>query len=295
MSAPGCILPLSFLGSSPRSVPSGMRTTITVRLAPTSAQARALTDTVTTYSDAANYISRLAWEKRVFRRVPLQKLAYGAVRENLGLSAQLTILATRRVADAYRTNRAALITFRTPRSATFDDRCLSWRFSESRVSISTVKGRIKDLQFRSAAHQVKMLQAHRKGETDLSFRDGKWFLHATCDIPEPPTMRVADVIGVDLGIANIAATSDRELYAGKELSGRRRRYDSVRARLQSKETKSARRLLKRRRRKEARMARDTNHRISKRIVREAERTERGIAIEDEVVPDVVELEVAVPA
>ena len=49
---------------------------------------------------------------------------------------------------------------------------------------------------------------------------------------------------------------------------------------QHKGTKSAKRLLKQRCRKEARFAADTNHVISKRIVVEAERTGRGIALED---------------
>ena len=50
--------------------------------------------------------------------------------------------------------------------------------------------------------------------------------------------------------------------------------------MQAKKTKSARRLLKQRRRKEARYAADMNHLIAKRIVAEAERTGRGIAVED---------------
>ncbi|MFI6495377.1 hypothetical protein ACIBK0_50025, partial [Streptomyces sp. NPDC050564] len=43
---------------------------------------------------------------------------------------------------------------------------------------------------------------------------------------------------------------------------------------------SAKRRLKKRRRKEARRARDINHKIAKHVVAEAERTGRGIALED---------------
>jgi putative transposase len=50
--------------------------------------------------------------------------------------------------------------------------------------------------------------------------------------------------------------------------------------LQAKKTSSSRRLLKKRRRKEARFAADVNHQISKRIVAAAERTGRGIAVEE---------------
>ncbi|MEV0698657.1 transposase [Saccharopolyspora sp. NPDC050389] len=54
----------------------------------------------------------------------------------------------------------------------------------------------------------------------------------------------------------------------------------MRAKLQAKGTKSAKRVLKRQRRKESRKATETNHVISKRIVTEAERTGRGIGMEN---------------
>jgi IS605 OrfB family transposase len=87
-------------------------------------------------------------------------------------------------------------------------------------------------------------------------------------------------MGVDLGIANIATTSDGARHVGKGLNAHRHRQRQLRRRLQRKATKSAKRLLKKRRRKEARFAADTNHAIAKRIVTVAERTGRGIALED---------------
>ncbi|WP_328589744.1 RNA-guided endonuclease InsQ/TnpB family protein [Nonomuraea aridisoli] len=95
------------------------------------------------------------------------------------------------------------------------------------------------------------------------------------DVTEPDAF-----LGVDLGIANIATTSDGVKHAGNALNAVRHRNRELRRRLQAKRTTSARRLLKRRRRKEARQARDINHVISKSIVTEAERTGRGIALED---------------
>ena len=78
---------------------------------------------------------------------------------------------------------------------------------------------------------------------------------------------------------NIATSSDGDRAAGAQLNRYRKRQQRLRARLQAKKTSSARRLLKKRRRKEARFAADINHRISKRIVAEAQRTGRGIAVE----------------
>lgn len=82
-----------------------------------------------------------------------------------------------------------------------------------------------------------------------------------------------------LGIVNIATTSDGDRTAGARLNRYRKRQARFRKRLQAKRTRSARRLLCKRRRKETRFAADVNHQISKRIVAEAERTGRGIAVE----------------
>jgi IS605 OrfB family transposase len=118
------------------------------------------------------------------------------------------------------------------------------------------------------------------GETDLICRDGKWFLHATIEAPEAPqTDPVNGFLGVDMGVVNIATSSNGSRAAGARLNRYRKRQQRLRARLQAKKTSSARRLLKKRRRKEARFAADVNHRISKRIVAEAQRTACGIAVE----------------
>ena len=128
--------------------------------------------------------------------------------------------------------------------------------------------------------ELVMLRTRSIGETDLICRDGKWFLYATVEAPEAAqTEPVNGFVGVDLGIVNIASTSDGEHAAGARLNRYRRRQQRLRARLQAKKTSSARRLLKKRRRKEARFAADVNHQVSKRIVAEAQRTGRGIAVE----------------
>ncbi|WP_345127738.1 transposase, partial [Streptomyces chiangmaiensis] len=112
-------------------------------------------------------------------------------------------------------------------------------------------------------------------------RGGEFYLLATCEVPEAEANQVpAGFLGVDLGVVNIAATSDGDVLAGRMLNHYRARQASLRAKLQKKGTKSAKRQLKKRARRERRFAADTNHIISKRIVAEAERTSRGIALEN---------------
>jgi IS605 OrfB family transposase len=88
------------------------------------------------------------------------------------------------------------------------------------------------------------------------------------------------MLGVDLGVTNLAADSDGNVYSSAQVNSMRARHRRLRAKLQAKGTRSAKRLLARRRQEEARFAQDVNHRISKSIVAIAQGTGRGIALED---------------
>ena len=234
--------------------------------------------TLHTMNVAANEVSSAAWEHRVFSRVGLQRLCYRVIRERYRLSAQATIHVTRKVADAYKKDKRTERHFREDGAVTFDDRILSWKLDSGTVSIWTLAGRLA-VPFAAGEASLKLL-ALRKGESDLVFRDGNFYLLATCVEDEPEAHFSGKVLGVDRGIANIATTSNGANYTGKHVNRVRHRNDALRAKLQAKNTKSTKRLLKKRRRKESRFSTDTNHKISYRIVREAQRTGSAIALEN---------------
>lgn len=206
------------------------------------------------------------------------------VKKEHGLAAQPALHVIRKVADAYRLDKKTKRVFRPTSAQPFDDRCLSWQIpdigSEGTVSIWTVDGRLRNIRFAGGDEQTEFLRQHRQGETDLVYRDRKWFLIATCDVPDAAPFVPHGFVGVDLGIVNIAVTSTGVVFSGSGLNKVRHRNQRLRAKLQQKGTKSAKRLLKKRRRKEQRFANDVNHQISKQIVTEAKRTNHGIALED---------------
>ncbi|MCO6008572.1 RNA-guided endonuclease TnpB family protein [Actinoallomurus purpureus] len=110
-----------------------------------------------------------------------------------------------------------------------------------------------------------------------------FLLTATCEVEQAPQVEPTDWIGVDRGIVNLATTSDGDNHQGKALQRYRRRQARLRAELQAKKaagSRSAARRLARRSQREARHATDENHKISKQIVADARRTERGIALEE---------------
>ncbi|MGW6485016.1 RNA-guided endonuclease InsQ/TnpB family protein, partial [Streptomyces sp. NPDC055059] len=163
----------------------------------------------------------------------------------------------------------------------YDDRMLSWQYTQRTVSIWTLSGRMKEVAFTASPEHLARLALYRKGESDLLYRDGMWFLTATCEVPEAePNTNITQFLGIDLGIVNIATTSDGQIMAGRRLNRGRLRERTLRQKLQKKNTPSAKRRLRKRRRKEARRVRDMNHKIAKHVVAEAERTGRGIALED---------------
>ncbi|MGI5193215.1 RNA-guided endonuclease InsQ/TnpB family protein [Streptomyces sp. CA-288835] len=278
-----------------------MKLVVQVKLLPTPVQAAALEATLRACNEAATWASRLAFEKDVKNNFALRKLTYGEVKTRWRLGAQAAQHVIKKTCDAYSALRANLkagnlgrpgskryrratekpIAFRPHSAQPYDDRMLSWQITERRVSIWTISGRVKDVAFTASPEQLATLTLYRKGESDMVCRDGLWFLHATCEVPEQDLKaEPVDFLGIDLGIVNIATTSDGEILAGRELNRIRTRERKLRTKLQKKNTPSAKRRLKQRRRKEARRAKDINHKIAKHVVAEAERTGRGIALED---------------
>ena len=223
---------------------------------------------------------------RIYRKHDAQKRFYTELRQQFGLSAQPAIRVIGKVADAYATLHAGVaaghygspgstrrmkvletsIQFRIDAAQPFDARCLSWQITdttrprEATVSIWTVQGRLRDIRIVAARQHLSLLRTSKIGESDLVRRDGKWFLHATVKMAAIPASAPANgFVGVDLGIVNIATTSDGVRLSGARLNRYRNRQMHIRKRLQAKKTTSARRLLKHRRRKEARFASDINH------------------------------------
>lgn len=250
-----------------------------VKLQPTEEQAESLKQTMIAANAAAQYVSDYAWEHRTFRQYDLHHACYYDVREKFGLSAQLTARVIAKVADSYKLDKRTKRTFRSMGGIVYDSRILKWDMAAETVSIWAMGGRIKLLPF-VCGDQQRTLLADAKGECDLIFRDGAYYLHQTCDVAVPETVDAADWLGIDMGLVNVAVDSDGKTHDGAEMLNMRKRRRRQRKRLQAKGTKSAKRVLRNLSRKEQRFATNENHRISKEIVELAERTGRGVVVED---------------
>ncbi|MFE7157022.1 RNA-guided endonuclease InsQ/TnpB family protein [Streptomyces sp. NPDC057636] len=276
-----------------------MKIVVQVKLIPEAEQAAALSATLTACNDAANWVSVVAFEHGVPREYELRKHTYAQLKAR-GLGAQAAQHVIKKVRDSYTTLKANVragnlgkegtkrrrkaeskpISFRPDAAQPFDDRCLSWQLDAQTVSLWTTGGRLRGIRFACSTGALETLQDHRRGESDLIERDGVFYLIATCDVSEAEPYEPDGFVGVDLGIVNIATTSTGYQAAGRGLNRYRKRQLALRAKLQRKRTKSARRRLKERSRREQRHVKNINHVIAKTIVTEAERTSAGISLEE---------------
>lgn len=254
--------------------------TLTCSLQPTPEQAEQLLRTMEAFNAACNYASEMAWENREFNCVRLHRLTYYEIRARYGLPAQLTAHAIRKVADAYKLDKKTKREFRPHGAVTFDNRVFRL-LGVSVASMTLLSGREK-IKLSIGGYQAKRLKGAILGETDLCYQKdkGRFRLHFSIKKPDPETSDPEEFLGVDFGIVNLAVDSDGTVFSSAALKGIRNRHRRLRKKLQAKGTKSAKRLLVKRSKKEQRFARHVNHETSKKIVSAAKRTGRGIAVEE---------------
>jgi putative transposase len=254
--------------------------TLSLSLRPTSEQKAVLLATIEAFNAACSYVSAYAWKEREFNSYRLRKATYREVRETFGLPARLAQHAIAKVANAYKGSKAVKAEFRRHGAVTYDRRV--FRLIEvSGVSMTLVSGREK-IQLSPGGYHADRLRDAQIGEVDLCYLPEKQRvrLHLSLKRPTPEEQEPEGVLGVDLGIVNLAVTSDGEVFSSQAVRGLRRRHLRLRTRLQKTGTKSAYRRLKQRRRKERRFATHVNHCVSKKIVAVAKGTGRAIALEE---------------
>jgi IS605 OrfB family transposase len=254
-----------------------MKLTIQLQLVPTADQKTDLLTTMERFNEAATFAARAGFDAGLFGQVNIHKIAYREIRERFGLSSQLAVRAIGKAVECFQRDKKVCPVFK-PRSAIcYDQRVMSFK-GLTTVSLWSLSGRLL-IPFVCGPYQ-QARQGRIKGQADLVYRQGKFYLLCTINFPEDAPIKPKDVIGVDMGIVNIATDSDGLTYSGEPIEDVRRHYAKRRAGLNRVGTKSARRRLSKIRKREANFRRNENHRISKQIVAKAKATDSAIAVED---------------
>jgi len=254
-----------------------MKTTLQVKLLPSSAQHTALLETMRAFNAACTWIAAYAFQQRCASKFQLQKALYYEVRQRFGLSAQLAIRAIAKTVEAYKRDKTRQVAFRPDGAVVYDERIMAFHGVEA-VSLTTLHGR-EVIPMQMGDYQ--RVQFHRaKGQADLALVKGAFFLLVTLDTPVEPPIMPERFLGIDLGIVNVATDSDGNSYTGDDVEIVRQRAMTHRETFQRTGTKRAKRCLKAMAGQQAKFQRWVNHGIAKKLVQLAKDTKAALVLED---------------
>lgn len=252
-----------------------MKLTLKIKLLPSVEQSELLLSTIKEANFVCNAISDIAWEEKLFNQFKLHHRCYHQFKESSQLSAQILIRCIAKVSDSYKISRKIKREFRPLGGISYDSRVLNYKPNDI-VSIWCIGGRQKILFVCHNRNYIPYI----KGEADLVYKKGKFFLMQTVEVPDQDIEDVEEFIGIDMGLVSVATASDGTSFNFKQLQEYREKRQKVRSSIQSKGTRSSRKLLQRLSGKERTHGTIINHTISKKIVELAKSEQKGIAIED---------------
>ena len=219
--------------------------------------------TLKAYSKALQFCVDNAWSNKIQNNVKLHPIVYSHLRKNFGLQSQLAVACIKQSCGMVKKARSKpninkiSMRYNFPRSASFKDDTLS---------ISTINGRQK---FRISIPKcyLEYFKSWKVCESLLRIdkKDRYFFLFAFSK-----NISIKDfnnkTLGIDLGINNIAVTSNREFFNSSKIKQIKRKFRYLRSKLQAKGTRSTRELLKKISGREKRFMVWVNHNVSKKIV-----------------------------
>ncbi len=247
------------------------------------------------FADACNQIYEVAKRDNCWNTTKLHHKVYKPVKESTGLKANHVCQAIRRVIGNAKAVKQ-VHKFR-PTSLSLDVRTFKYVEDLQSVGITLICGR-KKFKLSIGNYQRALLKGQSpKAATLNKTKRGDYYINICVDLPTEPTGKTPSlgarsqseeasegshrkVIGVDLGRRDIATTSTGKSWNGDKIQATRDRYSKVRAGIQSKRTRSSRRLMRRLCGREARFQKWLNHNISKQLVQEAKNNRAALAFED---------------
>jgi IS605 OrfB family transposase len=222
-----------------------------------------IVDTIDLYKQGLQYCIENGWNLRIKNNVKLHPFVYSELR-NLGLPAQLSASCIKMACGILKKAKSkpfikkTSIRYNAPRSFSFKNNILS---------IGTICGRVK-IKINIPGYALKYFNELDLRESLLtkSFKGDYYFTFTFLkDIPANLNLQER-VLGIDLGINNLAVTSDKQFFNSSKVKQHKRKFKFLRSKLQAKGTKSSKRLLKKISGREKRFMTWVNHNISNEIV-----------------------------
>lgn len=224
--------------------------------------------TITTYTNAFNYICKVGFESKDTNGVSLHHKTYSECRKSL--PAQLTCSARKKATESLKSVQARI---KKGKKATcpqskqtairYDVNSYSLWLNKKLITISTCEGRKKFNLI--IPKYFEQYLTWKYTTADLFVKNNKVFLHVVFEKEIADIPSNGQFVGIDRGINKIAVLSTNKFFDGKKIKTISRRYEKIRSMLQSKKH-SGKRHLRKVKSKEQRFRRDANHCITKKIV-----------------------------
>src|SRR5213080_4750803 len=164
------------------SIPCSMKQTMLLKLNPTEDQHQALLETMHQFNAAANYVAAMAFAEKTANKFELQRVVYGELRTTYKLAAQLAIRCISKASEVYKRDKSIQPTFKPEGAIVYDERVMSFKGLLT-VSLLTLQGRVL-VPFQVGGYQQARMDAI-KGQADLIYRQGIFYLAVTLDVPTP--------------------------------------------------------------------------------------------------------------
>ncbi|WIM44022.1 transposase [Methanosarcina mazei] len=241
--------------------------TIKLKLSVSEEDKEYLKKTITLFNTVFNEVAKYGFEHKTHSKVSIHHATYKDIREKYPELPSSLVQGARDIAcEALKGVELKLLPVAKPFSSIrYNQRVITYYLQYGRVSIATINGRVKATFNIPGYYQEYVNWEVRSSTLKYDAIKGAFFLHVIfrTESPEPSGNKV---LGIDRGIVNIAVCSNNVFFNGNQIKNVRGKYAHLRKQLQSKGTKSAKRLLRKISRKERRFVTDTNHCISKTIV-----------------------------
>ena len=265
-----------------------VRRTVPVKLNVADSDADLLHETISEFLWAANYVVDHAWqdEYKTTSKADLQRETYDDVRAETRLQANLVQNARNKAADAvqsvvarWKQGKYAGKPHLTAPTLVYDKRCAT--FNDDHATLSTVEGRITAEyvlpdESRETPHSEYLFNDdYDVTGAELHYRDGEFYLHVRTkadvefETADDGNDEHSTVLGVDLGIENVAVTSTGTFWNGAELNHWHREFEKRRGSLHQRGTRAAHETIQSVGRTETGRYDHFLHTVSKELVAEA--------------------------
>jgi IS605 OrfB family transposase len=232
-----------------------------------------LLDTLEQYKQAINLPLEYGFNNKQVSGSELHKATYYTLRNKTKLPSQLICSSRCKATEmlkSIKTKTKGKFNTKQPQShkypsIRFDRNSCS--ITGTSIKISTTNKRIEiPLVSYSFTNNIQWKDVQKTCELMYKASSKEWYLVVFVETQEPSIKESKDILGIDRGCKHIAVCSNNIFFGSKQCNKNIRKYNYLRKHLQSKGTKSAKKLLKKLSGQEHRFRQDVNHCISKKIV-----------------------------